>query len=93
MSEYIKKHKSFFIILAIIIAIASIMVPLLSWVGPDGLERVLGDYGLPEFENFFAPLGIDLGFEGSDIVLRIIGILITTVIALGIFYLISKKEK
>ncbi|MHA1269037.1 MAG: hypothetical protein ACTSPY_04555 [Candidatus Helarchaeota archaeon] len=93
MIEWIKKNKYYIIIFAIIIAIASIMIPLLAWVGPDGLERVLEDWGLGEFPSFFAPFGFsELGILG-DIINGIIGICIVLGIALIIFYLMKRKNK
>ncbi|MHA1309415.1 MAG: PDGLE domain-containing protein [Candidatus Helarchaeota archaeon] len=92
MKNWIKTHKYFFLILMIIICIAAIMIPLLSWVGPDGLERVLEDFGLGEFHPLFAPLGVSgLGIIG-DIVNGIIGIIIALGISLLLFYLLKKRR-
>ncbi|MHA1231533.1 MAG: hypothetical protein ACTSRP_08425 [Candidatus Helarchaeota archaeon] len=94
MKEYIKKHKSFFIILIVIIAIASVMIPLLAWVGPDGLERVLEEFGLGDFEPIFAPFGISMEPEIlADIINGVIGIVIVLGVALAIFYLMRHRKQ
>ncbi|NHI93050.1 MAG: hypothetical protein EAX96_11150 [Candidatus Lokiarchaeota archaeon] len=87
MVEFTKKT---WLILAIIVAVLLILIPLLAWVGGDGMEASFEQIGFEIPEGFYP--GIDLGPFGD----YIIGIIIPVCIffgAVGIFYGIKKYRE
>ena len=87
MVEFTKKT---WIILIIIIAVLLILIPILAWVGGDGMEASLEAVGYEIPESFYP--GIDLGPFGD----YIIGIIIPICIffgAVGIFYAVKKYRE
>ncbi|MFO7795263.1 MAG: hypothetical protein ACQERB_02795 [Promethearchaeati archaeon] len=57
---------------------------------PDGLERVLEDLKVAEPEAFWVPF---FSFITNDYVAGILGLILTTVIIGGVFYLITNSKK
>lgn len=57
---------------------------------PDGLERVLEDWGVAEPEAFWVPF---LSFITNDYVAGILGLILSAVIIGGVFYLITNSKK
>jgi len=57
---------------------------------PDGLERVLEDWGVAEPEAFWLPF---FSFISNEYVAGLLGLILTTVIIGGVFYLITYSKK
>ncbi|MHA1785306.1 MAG: hypothetical protein ACTSVE_08910 [Candidatus Helarchaeota archaeon] len=86
----VELNKKFWIALAIIIGVLLILIPVLSWVGGDGMEASLEQVGFTIPEGFYP--GIDLGPFGD----YIIGVLTPTVLffsVMGIFYGLKKYKE
>jgi hypothetical protein len=82
------------IIVALILAISvGFTIGFLS-ENPDGLERVLIDYyGEEWLENLYSPWVPFLSWISNDYVAGIIGIVLSIVVLMGTFYVITRLKK
>ncbi len=61
---------------------------------PDGLERVLTDYYSEEWlENLFSPWIPFLSWLTNDYIAGIVGIVLSIVVLMGTFYLITRFKR
>ena len=81
-------NKKIMIALAIMIAVLIVLIPLLSWVGGDGMEATLEAAGVHIPDIFPA---LDLGPFGDYILAITIPLAIFTV-TYGVFYLIQRNK-
>lgn len=82
--------KNIWIILAIIVGVLLILIPLLAWVGGDGMEATFEALGLPVPPSLFPR--IDLGIW-QDYIFGALGVAGIFCLATGVFYLFSKTKK
>jgi len=91
----LERYKWPIISLVVISSILIIMLSIGFTVGflsedPDGLERVLEDWGVAEPEAFWLPF---FSFISNEYVAGLLGLILTTVIIGGVFYLITYSKK
>lgn len=89
-----KKYKWPIISIVIIMGVLAIMILIGFDLGilsdnPDGLERVLEDWGNQTGSEFWTPL---LSFIQNEGIAAIVGILLSVVIIGGVFYLIIRTK-
>ena len=89
-----KKYKWPIISIVIIMGVLAIMILIGFDLGilsdnPDGLERVLEDWGSETGSEFWNPL---LSFIQNEGIAAIVGILLSVVIIGGVFYLIIRTK-
>lgn len=88
-------------IITILVIIAALMLVLATGFAigflsedPDGLERVLIDiFGEEWLENLISPWVPILSWISNDYVAGIIGIILSTALIIGVFYLFSYLKK
>jgi len=90
-----KRYKWPIISLIVISGTLMIMLAIGFTVGilsedPDGLERILEDWGVSEPEAFWIPF---FSFITSDYIAGLLGLLLVAVIIGGVFYLITYSKK
>jgi len=81
-------NKKLMIALAIMIGVLIVLIPLLSWIGGDGMEATLEAAGVHIPDIFPA---LDLGPFGDYILAALIPLCIFA-ITYGVFYLIKKDK-
>ncbi|MHA1146337.1 MAG: hypothetical protein ACTSRW_16495 [Candidatus Helarchaeota archaeon] len=86
------KQKYIWISLAAIVGSLLILVPLLAWVGGDGMEATFEHFGIAIPDSFYP--GIDLGLPFQDYIWAVVVPVSMFFGAIGIFYLMKFiKEK
>jgi len=90
-----KQYKRHILIIAVVIIVLIVMIAIGFPLGilsqnPDGLERVLIDYnGESWLENLFSPLTPFLAWIENEYLAGTIGIILTTVAIVAVFYFIA----
>jgi len=87
----VEMNKKIWIALAVIVGVLLILIPLLSWVGGDGMEATFEHLGFEIPEGFYP--GIDLGWAFQDYLWAIIVPIGMFTGIIGIYILIKKVKE